>query len=257
MLRCSIIHKIMSINQTEVGRSVYCVTPFEERVNQPHYEVLRGFVRKYSKSRHILDLGCSDLVATQPLQKEGYSIYGIDIDLSSLLEARSNSLQASLIHGDINNLPFRNLGEIDTILLADTLEHVTKAEAISLLKNIASIGGSPLTIVVAMPIIHNYSVPYLMEALQTKVAGERPKTGLLDRTHKILTDTEGHRRIFEEAGYLVQEETLTLFGERNPVSKFLLHTILPRSLHPFDQKRRENTINRFTACQGIYVIKPT
>ena len=246
----------MSINQTESGKSVYCSTPFEQRVNQPHYETLRGLIRKYSRTHHILDLGCSDLAATQPLEEEGYTIYGLDLDPSALSKARCNCSRASLIGADLNCLPLGRLGQIDTILAADILEHLNEDEAIRLLKRMTEIGGCSISIIVAMPIISNYSVPYLIEAAQAKLRGQRPETGLLDRTHFILTNTDGHRKIFGEADYLVNEESLTLFGTKNIAAKFLLHTAVPRLIHPFNEVEREATMNRLTACQGIYVITP-
>lgn len=246
----------MSINQIEGGKSVYCLAPFEIRVNQPHYQFIRELVRKYSVFGHILDLGCSDLPATQPLEEEGYTIYGLDLDPSSLSQARANSSYANLMKADLNNLPLRSLGKIDTILALDVLEHLTQNEAVSLLSRLAEVGGSKISIIVAMPIISKYSVPYLIEAAQAKVRGQRPTTGLLDRTHQILTNSAGHKKLFEEAGYLLNEESFSLFGTKNRVAKFLLHTAVPRFVHPFDGVERKNTINSLTACQGIYVITP-
>ena len=59
----------MPINQ-EAGRSVYIKENVRDEENRPLYQAVREIIKRDPKAKTILDLGCSDLVASRKLAEE-------------------------------------------------------------------------------------------------------------------------------------------------------------------------------------------
>lgn len=272
----------MPINQ-ENGVSVYCNKPIEERENSPLYKSVRELVNKYSRGGLVLDLGCSDLVASRVLQRQGFNVVGLDLDDTALRAAKINAPEISVIKADVSRLPVRSTAAVDIVLLLDVLEHLQYQDARSLLSSFAGTGAR---VIVTMPIISPFSIPSNKELLQFVRDGHRPTMGLFDRTHQILTDRIGHKKLFQSAGLGVLEEFNTnpaesvsgdwewkktfkaeppnykvLKGVRQGLRqvrggpfRMVVFDLIPRLVHPLDPTKRREVTDRLIEYQGIYVL---
>lgn len=261
----------------EIGKSVYIAGDFEKRTENRLYRAVRELVREVD-ARRILDLGCSDLVASNALAEDGREIIGVELDISAINATRERNPNRpnSITQADLTRLPFTegSLAGVDAVLLLDVLEHLSETEALALLKSLRSlIGSDEFQIIVTMPIIDHLSIPFWREYLLMMWAGERPAKGLLDRTHQILTDRRGHLHMFAEAGFEVTKEENTNFfdgvsGEwSDPDIKQLGVTqrsrdafALLKSLiftNPFmTESKKVALFAQMSAYQGMYVLRP-
>ena len=266
----------MAINQSaESGRSVYCEVPVQKRMDYPHYQAARELVCRYCRTGSVLDLGCSDLVASLQLSECGFNVYGTDLDLSSLNLARKNSARAKLFQANLPHLPIGAQNSIDTVLLLDVLEHLNAEEAKNLLVHLAKNAQVPLSIIVSMPIISWASIACWQERLSMLKTRRRPATGLFDRTHRILETREGHHRLFSTCGYTIAEEYYTSWDEgvsgdwktvtrpelprhRPRLRAYLALTeeVVPRVIHPLDKTKRADVRRALKEYQGLYVLQP-
>jgi len=165
--------------------------------------------------------------------------------------------------------------------MLDILEHLSWEDAVATLKQTKEMLGNH-KIVVTMPNVTPYSPYTLIEAGTALTKGQRPEKGLLDKTHQILTDLAGHKRLFEEAGYEVEEmystspfEDVTgdwewketrktsgeLLEERGSklykAYKILGRKVGPKVLATFKKGLSEQEAEALiTSYQGVYLIKP-
>ncbi len=263
----------MPVNQ-ENGLSVYYREDIAKRETYHLYRAVRELAGRFSRSGTILDLGCGDFPTSRILQKDGFNVVGIDLDESALRQGKGNYPSANLVLGDLRNLPISEQNDIDVVFALDVLEHLEREEAADVLRSLASIAPAA-TIIASMPIISKVSIPTYTQGIPILFKGKRPETGLFDRTHKILTDTDGHKAIFSEAGYDVVEEYRAnwidgVTGEwedmdqreyadqlKGKLFKALGWHILPRLRHPFNEERRDETIDHLTSRQALYVLQST
>lgn len=267
----------MPVNH-EGEESVYTRQPVEERETGYLYRAVRELVNRSGPNQVVLDLGCSDLVASRILGEQGHSVIGVDLSIPSLKKARTNAPQISVIAADITgNFPIDPSKRIDTVLLLDVLEHFNKSQAIELLRQVKNFESQP-RIIVTMPIISPFTLPTLIEAYKWKQERKRPLTGLFDRTHEILTDRNGHLALFKAAGYCVKQEYYTnwmngISGTWTTVEipknsnvkpdkedkaieymKLLGYRMIPKAIHPFDVNKRQLMRSKIMAYQGMYVL---
>ncbi len=262
----------MSVNQTE-GVSVYVRKDIAERERSSLYDAARELVRKVHGNGTVLDLGCSDLVASRILMQEGYRVVGADLDRSALRRAHGNAADARVIQADARHLPFDyESSDITTVLALDVIEHFRRPEALEVLRGIRALPNIK-NVIVTMPIHSIWSIPLMIEALRAVRQMRMPETGLLDRTHKIFTDQAGHRRLFEESGFIVdQEETTNWFegvtgswdnvfqtrpGFRRLHARLFekaVWDVIPKMVHPLDRSRRRQVTDRLIAYQGMYLL---
>lgn len=247
--------------------SVYADRSARIRTNEPLYRAVRELVTRHSSTRQVLDLGCSDLVATMPLLEEGYSIYGLDQDSGSLSLAKQNE-GVHLVQADLSDFRFGPSSSIDTTVILDVLEHLEKAEAVEILANLRQVNPQ-MRVIVSMPNISILSLWTAKEFVMMVKNGERPATGLFDATHKILTDMNGHRNIFDRGGFAVSEAYYTYedgvsgqwetLSQRNGhrLSKYSIAAGIVSSLFSLGDPSRYQQLNTLSrAYQGIYVLKP-
>lgn len=203
----------MAINM-EDGQSVYCRVDWHTRVNAPLYCAARQLVRDFSSTSSILDLGCSDLVASEPLSSD-FNVIGLDLCGPALNQARHNLPNSKLAQADVRQIPLLDPHKtIGAILLLDVLEHFSHKEAVGILVSVSEQINEPY-VIVSMPIIHWLSVPAWRERALMVREGQRPQTGLFDRTHKLLYSQSQHRLLFGEANFdVVTEGYTTPIGPR-------------------------------------------
>lgn len=213
----------MAINRSETGKSVYISASWEahvERTRHPLYRSARELVKGAldPTEGYVLDIGCSDLVAVGPLIEEGYTVLGLDLDNTAVRQARKFYPEAHLLVGNIEALPLNIPKETPKVItLLDILEHLEWDDAVGALKDIRGRFGRH-ALIVSMPNVSPLSIHTLREGTSALLHGERPATGLFDRTHKILTGLEGHCRLFEEAGYSVRDQFVSLWDGKTTVS---------------------------------------
>jgi SAM-dependent methyltransferase len=159
----------------------------------------------------VLDIGCSDGVATAGMEDK--VVIGLDRDDSALRAAIRRNPGYLAIQGDIRNLPLsidnNAMAKVDTVLLLDILEHESAPDTTKFLRDLHGLLPADHTLIASMPIISPLSVDTWAETLLAVRARKRPETGLLDRTHQILTGRRGHIKLFNQAGYSVVEEHQT------------------------------------------------
>jgi SAM-dependent methyltransferase len=90
-------------------------------------------------ARTVLDIGCGRGLIGAPITRTGrYFTVGAEIYQPDLREAWKNHTHVAFVRCDIRSLPFRP-GSFDIILCTEVLEHVTKEEGRTLLKNMEEI----------------------------------------------------------------------------------------------------------------------
>src|SRR5262245_34448742 len=138
----------MSLNQDALGESVYTQSDIAERADSPLYGAVGDLIQRYSRTQRVLDIGCSDGVATYDLP-EDYTVFGVDLSQSAL---RANHIQLTLA-ADMRNLPIRRGSGIDTVLFLDVLEHERWEDSVKVLKGIKDVAEEDHSVIVSMPII--------------------------------------------------------------------------------------------------------
>jgi len=126
----------MTVNQLESGQSVYIPVDYEATAKEPLYLAVRELVRRYSKSKTILELGGGALVSTGNLFPE-FSIFNLELDASLLDFVRRKFPEMIQVRADLNDeLPFGSLGEIDVVVALDIFDHLEKDSVITILRRL-------------------------------------------------------------------------------------------------------------------------
>lgn len=194
------------------GESVYTQGDFVDRAGLPLYCAARELVEIHSRTGVVLDIGCSDGPATYGLREAGIEVYGMDMSHQALEAARESTPGYMGFVCDMRRLPpddFFKTSDVDTVLMLDVLEHENREDSLKVLRSLRDKLTPAHTLIVCMPIISPLSRCTWREAAQWQRSGERPETGLFDRTHQILTGQRGHMRLFTGAGYRVEERYQT------------------------------------------------
>lgn len=205
----------MSINVDAFGNSVYINhEDYEARADAPLYEAARTLAVDLTQTGTVLDLGCSNGVASYGLAAD-HRVIGLDMAASALKNYADHSDRALLVQADVTQLPFRQsrpeTADLpDVAMMLDVLEHVSWSEAVTVLQGLKQTLAPKHHLIVSMPIISSLSLNTWAERLAMVPNGGRPATGLYDRTHQILTNDSGHKRLFRAGGYRVVSESRTL-----------------------------------------------
>jgi STE24 endopeptidase len=110
--------------------------PLQQHLIQRFHQRVRELVRETGAIR-ILDAGCGEGFTIERLDSD-YSIYGVDNDLSSLLEARERNPNSDFYLGDIRDLPLASHA-FPLILCLEVLEHLPDPHpALEELRRVAS-----------------------------------------------------------------------------------------------------------------------
>lgn len=173
-------------------------------------------IRRYSRTKSVLDLGCSDGVGTYGLDPSFYAL-GIDFDGHSVnlankiaheRGARGEGPQYEAVEASLLDLPSELMQRLrdtpfDTVVALDVLEHFTRPDAIAILEVIRDVLSAHHVWIVSMPVVSPLSIETHRELVRIARNRRRPANGLFDRTHKILRGKSSHRRLFRDAGYRV------------------------------------------------------
>ncbi len=179
-------------------------------------------VRRCSRTKNVLDLGCSDGVGTYGLDPTFYAL-GIDFDRSSVhlanqiahtRAARGEGPRYEAVEASLTNLPPAVVQRLratlfDTVVALDVLEHFTRSDAMAILGTLRTLLRAQHVVIVSMPVVSALSIATHRELARMALDRKRPPDGLFDRTHKILRGKSAHRRLFRQAGYRVVDEYQT------------------------------------------------
>jgi len=277
----------MSLNQDALGESVYIQSDITQRAANPLYSAVNDLVQRHSTTRQVLDIGCSDGVATYNLPAE-YTVFGADLSHSALM-ANANQIAART---DMRNLPIKPGSGIDTVLFLDVLEHEPWTDSVKVLESVKEFAEEDHSVIVSMPIISGLSLETWRGLLQIARDRKRPEMGLFDRTHQILKGVKSHLKLFAEAGYEATETYTTNhlegvtgiwsfkshaepqdraeIGDRQGIARiakvaqlalrpveggrrYLLYNETQRANHPRISKLGRSLV----AFQGLYLLKPS
>lgn len=179
-------------------------------------------IRRFSRTKYVLDLGCSDGVGTYGLDSQ-FCALGIDFDGFSVTlanqiarerEAKGVGPRYEAVEANLLDLPQKLVERIretpfDTVVALDVLEHFRWSDAIFILETLRSLLAAQHVVIVSMPVVSALSIETHRELLRMARHRQRPQDGLFDRTHKILRGKSGHRRLFRQAQYSIVDEYQT------------------------------------------------
>lgn len=97
-------------------------------------------------ARTILDVGCGDgaLMAKVNLDKK-YNVTGVDLYQPYLKKADKRNVYKKLLVSDLRNLKFNNKS-FDVVLASQVIEHLSKRDALKLIKKLENIARSKVII---------------------------------------------------------------------------------------------------------------
>lgn len=258
--------------------NAYTRRPIEERAEQPLYKSVRELIARQAIKGDILDLGCSDGVATFGL--EGHRVTGIDSNPGSIALAVERNPGYRAVLGDIRQLPVapEEFAQTRTVLALDVLEHMTWRDSVGVLQALRGLMPHEHSLIASLPVISPISIETWREALHMIKNGQRPESGLFDATHIILKGQRAHRRLLAGGGYEVAEEYQTnhVVGvtgewdwrlddveERQRADRGRVKNAIVRqaiSAYNLFDKSKSDQVRRLGrglfAYQGIYVARP-
>jgi|TARA_B100000959_G_scaffold184104_1_gene192395 GT2 family glycosyltransferase/2-polyprenyl-3-methyl-5-hydroxy-6-metoxy-1,4-benzoquinol methylase/Tfp pilus assembly protein PilF len=166
-------------------------------------------------SQTILDIGCaSGIFGSQIKEKLGAEVWGIEPVKDIGLKAKK--VIDKVIIGRVEDHFYQLPDEyFDSIIFSDILEHlVDPYKVLDLVKDKLSKNGE---IIASIPNVRHWSV--LKELLEGK--WEYQDAGILDRTHLRFFTKSSIIKMFQNAGYKINEIRATQFGENTISSKLL------------------------------------
>ncbi len=90
-------------------------------------DIILKKIRKQNKSGKVLEIGLGDGYLTRQLFLLGYDVTGLDISDVNIKRLRKEMKNATLIIGNINNMPFRD-ESFDVIIATELIEHLNNKD---------------------------------------------------------------------------------------------------------------------------------
>lgn len=150
-------------------------------------------------ARRILDLGCGDGSLAAALCEQGAVVLGVDVDSSSVDQARRVLSEAHVVDLDEPGA-IRRLGQFDAVICADILEHLRDPwRALDEVSATLRPGGS---VVLSIPNVQHATV-----ALDLLFRGrwEYTPQGLLDITHLRFFTERSARALIAGANLMITD----------------------------------------------------
>jgi len=145
------------------------------------------------------------------LQQRARSTIGIDISRAAVARASGRHLRLKGLVADVRRLPFKS-GSFDSVVSMSTLDHFSRtsdiATALTELHRVLRAGGE---LVVTMDNTRNPII-----ALRERVQAPLLWLGLLPYFTGVSCDASGLRRLLDEAGFEIRDETTVLHSPRVP-----------------------------------------
>lgn len=128
---------------------------FDPSPHSPHTKIISYL----GKNKKVLDVGCSSGYIAKELNKNGCSVFGIEIDITSA-EIAKKHCEKVLVVGDmeeINGLPFSDKYS-DIIIFSDILEHLKRPDIT--LQRLRRYLKSEIIIVASIPNVARFEVRF-------------------------------------------------------------------------------------------------
>lgn len=184
-------------------RRNFDVTPLN--ADNRHYETKLHFLSTHSQAVNdvppnstVLDFGCGPGHLSGPLRAKGCRMIGVDQFPPVRTEAFDEFYLSNL---NAPQLP-RELGDVDVVLILDVIEHLNSPEEFCDRLRAAAQKNLRVKIVASTGNI-GFCVTRLMLLLGQFNYNKR---GILDLTHTRLFTFSSFRRLFQEAGFVVEKE---------------------------------------------------
>jgi SAM-dependent methyltransferase len=178
-------------------------THYNDYVPLPLFDLLDGAPKR------VLDLGCAAGAFGVELMRRfpGASVVGIEAGRAASEKARTRLER--VVHASLEGISFASHGfshgEFDTVIAADILEHLVNPW--DLLVRLRPFLAPKAQIVASIPNIRNITV---VSSLLLGGKFEYDERGLLDITHLRFFTLDGIRRLFEETGYVLEQDVAVI-----------------------------------------------
>lgn len=180
-----------------------------------YYNAIRSDVADLigPQARSVLDVGCAEGLTGELLKKKGVKeVIGLEIDqaASKIAETRLDKVLA----GDVQKmvLPFKE-GYFDCIIYADVLEHLIDPWMV--LREQKRFLNDKGIVVASLPNVGHYRV--VKKLLKGKWDYE--ERGVMDATHLRFFTLDGIKKMFDQAGYRIDEIVYKISASR--IKKFM------------------------------------
>jgi SAM-dependent methyltransferase len=176
---------------------------YNDYVPVPLFQLIDGTPKR------VLDLGCAAGAFGAELMRRfpGTSVVGIEAGRAAAEKAQTRLervVRARLEDVSFEGQGFQH-GEFDTVIAADILEHLVNPW--DLLVRLRPFLAAKAQIVASIPNIRNITV---ISALLLGGRFDYDERGLLDITHLRFFTLDGIRRLFEETGYVLEQDVAVI-----------------------------------------------
>lgn len=151
----------------------------------------------------VYDIGCAQGFLGQLLSSESFVLYGMDLDINAVTQARTFYRMVQQV--DIEQPPFPEFPQVpDVLVLADVLEHTRHPDVCfrNLIETYLSSGGY---VIVSVPNIANIYIRWSL--LRGKF--DYTDRGILDRTHLRFFTRRSISTLFRFVGLNIDQLTTT------------------------------------------------
>lgn len=179
---------------------------------------IRGLLRQ--PPRRVLDIGCATGAVGLGLKQAypGTWVWGCELNPRAAQIARTRLDHVTTVPRE--QWPASDqalLGEVDTVLLLDVLEHMYNPWAE--LRHLSETLAAGAQVIVSLPNAGHLNV---MAGLAAGTFRYEP-AGILDITHIRFFTLQEMRRMFEETGFAIEAETIISTSQGPQVSEFPLY----------------------------------
>ena len=176
--------------------------PYARETARSRYGTHRMLAARVRDGERVLDVGAGEGAFAEELHKRGCKVVALEVDPARAEASRKRGLEVAV--KNMEHADLTDLGTFDVIVCADVLEHLTDpAAALERLKGILAPGGR---ILASIPNVAHYGVRLRLLAGRF----EYTETGILDRTHLRFFTRVTAKRLFEDAGFRVTHESITV-----------------------------------------------
>ncbi len=168
------------------------------------YNRMSNLAEAAGSGKKFLEIGCSDGLLEEKLQKKFTSLTGIDTNASDIeIAGKSGIKNAEFLVADAEKLPFKN-STFDKIICSEVLEHVDDdAKAIREMHRVLKAGGK---VIITVP---QKKYPFTFDpvnAVLEALSGKHLPLGVYGYGDKRAYDYMALKRLFEKNGFEIIEE---------------------------------------------------
>lgn len=187
---------------------------------EDYFQVAQTEVLKYVQGHdnRILEIGCAEGWTGALLKSTGKASEVHGIELVPEVAERARTRLDSVIAGNLETMefPFQD-GYFDYILATETLEHLTKPEAV--LERLKPLIKEQGVMIASVP-----NMRHIRLVWQLVIQGEwqYADSGPMDRTHMRYFTRKSFARLFTDGGYEVVKSEPVLLAKANTLNRYSL-----------------------------------